>query len=184
MPLTRTTSPSRIVLHADARRPAHRAGAGSRRSIWAMTERPPAATTPTTVLVHLVLAAMFALFAWLQRNDLDPAVYDRPSVVDAALWFGFYLLIAALCVWSLLRRVPQWLLTVAAVACLLELATTAPGLWENLFGARDFTLTQARMSADDPRVELSREFGGALIALGGVAFLWRRERRRPPATSG
>lgn len=146
-----------------------------------MTARPPSAAAPATVVLHLVLAAMFALFAWLQRNDLDPAVYDKPSVVDAALWFGFYLLIAVLFVWSLLRRVPQWLLALAALACLLELATTAPGLWENLFGARAFTLTQGSMSADDPRVELTREFGGALIALAGVAVLWRRERRRQPA---
>lgn len=153
------------------------------RNLPAMTARPPSLTAATVVL-HLALAAMFALFAWLQRNDLDPAIYDRPSVVDAALWFAFYLLIAALFVWSLLRRVPQWLLAIAAIACLLELATTAPGLWENLFGGRDFTLTQASMSADDPRVELSREFGGALIALAGVAVLWRRERRRPPTTAG
>jgi hypothetical protein len=146
-----------------------------------MTARQPAIATPAIALVHFALAAMFALFAWLQRNDLDPAIYDRPSVVDAALWFAFYLLIAALFVWSLFRRVPKWLLVVAALACLVELATTAPGLWENLFGARDFTLTQASMSADDPRVELTREFGGALIALAGVAVLWRRERRRAPS---
>jgi hypothetical protein len=78
----------------------------------------------------------------------------------------------------------KWLLAVAALACLVELATTAPGLWENLFGARDFTLTQASMSADDPRVELTREFGGALIALAGVAVLWRRERRRAASAGG
>ena len=149
-----------------------------------MTARQQGIATPAIALVHLALAAMFALFAWLQRNDLDPAIYDRPSVVDAALWFAFYLLIAALFVWSLFRRVPQWLLAVAALACLVELATTAPGLWENLFGARDFTLTQASMSADDPRVELTREFGGALIALAGVAVRWRRERRRAASAGG
>jgi hypothetical protein len=149
-----------------------------------MTARQPAIATPAIALVHLALAAMFALFAWLQRNDLDPAIYDRPSVVDAALWFAFYLLLAALFVWSLFRRVPKWLLAVAALACLVELATTAPGLWENLFGARDFTLTQASMSADDPRVELTREFGGALIALAGVVVLWRRERRRAARATG
>jgi hypothetical protein len=149
-----------------------------------MTARQQGIATPAIALVHLALAAMFALFAWLQRNDLDPAIYDRPSVVDAALWFAFYLLLAALFVWSLFRRVPQWLLAVAALACLVELATTAPGLWENLFGARDFTLTQASMSADDPRVELTREFGGALIALAGVVVLWRRERRRAARATG
>ena len=133
--------------------------------------------SPAVVVLHLALAAMFATFAWLQRNDLDPAVYDRPSVLDAALWLGFYLLIAVMFVVSLGRRLPPWLLALSAVACVVEMATTAPGLWQNLFGERSFTMTQASMSAADPRVELTREFFGALIALGGVGLLWRQERR-------
>lgn len=146
-----------------------------------MPARPtqPPRPTASTILLHLALAAMFALFAWLQRNDLDPAVYDKPSVLDAALWLAFYLLIALLFVGSLLRRIPTWVLALAALACIVELATTAPGLVENLFGDRDFTMMQERMSAEDPRVELTREFGGAAIALAGVLLLWRRERRRP-----
>lgn len=146
-----------------------------------MPARPtqPPRPAASTILLHLALAAMFALFAWLQRNDLDPAVYDKPSVLDAALWLAFYLLIALLFVGSLLRRIPTWVLALAALACIVELATTAPGLVENLFGDRDFTMMQERMSAEDPRVELTREFGGAAIALAGVLLLWRRERRRP-----
>jgi hypothetical protein len=112
---------------------------------------------------------MFALFAWLQRNDLDPAIYDRPSVVDAALWFAFYLLIAALFVWSLFLRVPKWLLAAAALACLVELATTAPGLWENLFGARDFTLTFFSHTFSRSLLLLSEVAAGAdVLAAGGV----------------
>ena len=132
---------------------------------------------PATVVLDLCLAAMFGLFAWLQRNDLDPEIYDRPSVVDAALWFGFYLLIAALFVVVLFRPVPRWLLALAAVACLLEMATTAPGLYENLFGEQSFTMTQASMSSEDPRVELSREFFGALIALAALGVLAAQSRR-------
>jgi hypothetical protein len=139
---------------------------------------PVARPSPAVVALHLALAAMFATFAWLQRNDLDPAIYDRPSVVDAALWLGFYLLIAVMFVVSLFRRLPPWLLALAIVACVVEMATTAPGLWNNLFGDREFTMTQASMSAADPRVELTREFFGALIALAGVVVLLRRERRR------
>lgn len=145
---------------------------------FAMTASTPLRTSPVTVVVHLLLAAMFALFAWLQCNDLDPAIYDKPSALDAALWFGFYLLIAVLFVVSLMRRLPRWLLAVAALACLVEMATTGPGLYENVFGERSFTMTQASMSAEDPRVELSREFFGAVIALLAVGVLWRRERLR------
>ena len=143
-----------------------------------MTENAPSSLRPVTVVVHALLAAMFFLFAWLQQNDLDPAIYDKPSALDAALWLAFYAVIGALFVVSLFRRIPVWLLLLAAVACIAEMAATGPGLYENVFGGKDFTMTQASMSSEDPRVELTREFFGALIALAGVAVLWRRERTR------
>ena len=143
-----------------------------------MSERPSTASRAATAVVHLVLAAMFFAFAWLQKNDLDPAIYDKPSALDAALWLAFYAIVGALFVLSLFRRVPMWLLLLVAVACVAEMAATGPGLYENVFGDRAFTMTQASMSAEDPRVELTREFFGALIALAGVAVLWRREKKR------
>ncbi len=63
---------------------------------------------------------------------------------------------------------------------------SGPGLWENFSGEKDFTMTQTSMSAEDPRVELSREFFGALIALVATAFLWwqrRKSSRTVPATA-
>ncbi len=143
-----------------------------------MRDRPSTSSSAATKAVHLVLAAMFFLFAWLQKNDLDPAIYDTPSALDAALWLAFYAIIGALFVLSLFRRVPVWLLLLAAIACIVEMVTTGPGLYENVFGDKAFTMTQASMSAEDPRVELTREFFGALIALAGVAILWRREKKR------
>lgn len=137
-----------------------------------------ASRSPLVVVAHVALAAMFALFSALQVNDIDPAIYHDPSVLDAALWCAFYALIAVLFVASLFRRVPKWLLVLAALACLAEMVATGPGLWENVFGDKSFTMTQASMSAEDPRVELSREFFGAVIALVGVGILFRRERRR------
>ncbi len=134
--------------------------------------------------LNLLLAALFAVFAWVQRNDIDPAIYYHPSVIDAALWFAFYLLIAALFVGVSFRRVPNWLLIAGGIACLVEMALTGPGLYENLFGEKDFTMMQLSMSAEDPRVELSREFFGAVTALLGVAFVWWQNRRTPPVTRG
>lgn len=126
---------------------------------------------------NLFAAAIFVLFSWLQWNDLDPAVYDRPSLADAISWGLFYALIAALFVVALFRPLPRWVLIVAAVFCLLEMGRTAPGLWENLTGEQPFTMTQASMSAQDPRVERSREFFGALIALAGVGVVGWETRR-------
>ncbi len=121
---------------------------------------------------NFALAILFLVFAWLQRNDLDPTTYHEPSTLDTALWLLFYLLIAALLVVVNFRRIPRWLLAIALLACLVEMARTGPGLYENLFGDRAFNLTQSGMSAEDPRVELSREFFGAVIALLGLGWVF------------
>ena len=129
----------------------------------------------------VIALLLFGTFAWVQYNDIDPEIYDRPSVIDAATWLIFYAFIALLFAVTLFRVVPKWLLVVAVVCCLIQLGRTAPGMWENLTGDAPFTLTQSSMSSGDPRVELSREFLGALLALGGVVALGiggrvRRER--------
>ena len=128
--------------------------------------------------VNIVLALIFGVFAWFQRNDIDPAIYYKPSGLDATLWFLFYSLIAVLFVVAIFARIPNWLLIVSMVFCLIEMIVTGPGLVQNLFGEKDFSMTQVSMSAEDPRVELSREFFGALIALAAVVFLFLRERKR------
>ena len=56
------------------------------------------------------------------------------------------------------------------------MARTGPGLYENLFGKESFSMTQTSMTAEDPRVELSREFFGALIALAGVVWVGLQHR--------
>ena len=121
---------------------------------------------------------LFLLFAWFQRNDIDPAIYFKPSGIDATLWFVFYLLIAAVFGIAIFRKVPAWLLGIAVLGCLVEMGLSGPGLWENLFGEKEFTMMQESMSAEDPRVELSREFFGALIALVAVSVLWWRQCRQ------
>lgn len=123
-------------------------------------------------ILNVVLFLLFALFSWVQYNDIDPEVYDRPSSIDAATWLLFYALVSALFLITVFKAPPRWILALAILACLVELGRTAPGIWENFFGEQPFTLTQQSMSAEDPRVELSREFFGALITLGAVVLLW------------
>ena len=123
-------------------------------------------------IVNGFAAALFFVFAALQINDyLDSEIYHNPSKLDAALWFLFYLFIGVLALVVIFRKIPLWILILAALACLIEMAMTGPGLYQNLTGDKPFTMTQASMTADDPRVELSREFFGALIALAGVAWI-------------
>lgn len=139
---------------------------------------------PFLIVAYLIAAVLFGLFAWFQRNDIDPAVYYKPSGLDATLWFLFYTLIAVLFVVALFKRIPIWLLALAAIACFIEMGLSGPGLFQNLFGGEDFTMTQVSMSAEDPRVELSREFFGALIALAGVAALGWGEKKRNVKSDG
>ena len=133
--------------------------------------------SPLFAVGHFIITVLFAVFAWLQVNDIDPAVYHKPSSLDAMLWFSFYLLIAALFVVSVFRKVPPWILIVSLVACVTEMIMTGPGFIENLFGDDDFTMTQVSMSAENPRVELTREFFGALIAFSAVLYLLLMQRK-------
>ena len=115
---------------------------------------------------------LFALFAWVQYNDIDPEIYDHPSSLDAAGWLLFYGFVAVLFLLLLFKAFPRWLLLIALVAGFIQIGRTLPGTWENFFGDRPFTMTQNSMSAADPRVELTREFFGGLIALAGIVVLW------------
>lgn len=122
------------------------------------------------LIVNLLLAAMFAYFSWLQRDDFDTDIYYHASMLDAILWLAFYLLAAVLLVWVSFRAVPRWLFTMASIACVVAMALTVSGIYENLTGSLDFNMTRASMTPGDPRVELSREFLGALITLAAVSF--------------
>lgn len=131
--------------------------------------------------VSAALAIMFAVFSYLQLNDTDPAIYDRPSVLDAWSWAVFYGLIAVLFLVSIFRSVPRSFLFIAALFCLWEMARTVPGLYENLFKTESFKMAGAAMAASHPEVERTREFFGALIALAGVGFLQWQARQRDRA---
>lgn len=137
-------------------------------------------------ILNVLACLLFGVFSYVQRNDIDPDKYYHPSSLDAALWLCFYAFIAVLFLVLIFRPVPKWIFLLAALTCLIELGRSAPGLWENLFGDRSFTMLGTSMSGNDPRVELSREFFGAFLALAGVVLLWweRRKFARPPATSG
>lgn len=131
--------------------------------------------------INFLLAALFAVFAWFQRNDIDPTIYSKPSfnnpTIDSALWLIFYLIIAIGFVVVSFRKLPKWYFIVAIVACFFEMAMSGPGLWANIFSEESFNMAQTSMSAKDPRVELTREFFGALLALVAVSFQFWQSRR-------
>ena len=131
--------------------------------------------------INLVLAGLFFVFAWFQRNDIDPEIYSSPSfgnpTLDSALWFLFYAVIGLVFLLLIKKHVPVWYFIIAIIACLTEMYLSGPGLWENIFGEQSFTMTGESMSGTDPRVELTREFFGAVIALAGVTFQWWQNKK-------
>lgn len=131
---------------------------------------------PLLKILNVAGFALFAVFAYFQHNDIDPAIYYHPSMLDAWLWLAFYALVAFLFLGLVMgKRPPRWLLVVAALWCLVEMVRTGPGVYANLFKSEEFTMTGEKMSAARPEVELTREFFGSLIALAGVGFLaWQR----------
>jgi hypothetical protein len=132
-------------------------------------------------ILHLVAAIIFGLFAYFQINDIDPEIYDHPSVVDAALWCGFYAFVAFLFLLRFLgKRVSLPMIIIAILSCSAQLGRTASGIYRNLFVNEHFTLTGSQMSAIQPEVELSREFIGALIVLISLILLILAQKKWRP----
>ena len=127
----------------------------------------------TTNFVGLLL---FSVFAWLQHDDDNPAIYANVNLMDVWLWIAFYGLVALLFGLAIWRWFPWPLYFIAAFFCAYELSTTLPGLVANMASGH-FTMTKVSMSPIHSEVELTREFFGALIALGGVYFLWWQRRK-------
>ena len=123
------------------------------------------------------MALLFFLFAGFQLNDVDPEVYHNPSKMDAAIWLLFYFFIGVMLIAVIFRKIPGWILLIGVIACVVQMAISGPGLYQNLFGSESFNMTQSSMSAKDPRVELSREFLGAVIAMLGVVWIWWQRRK-------
>jgi len=131
----------------------------------------------TVRIIDLILAMLFFAFAWFQRNDIDPQIYHNPSSIDALLWLIFYLIIGVMLLIVGWRKIPLWILIISMLACVVQMVLSGPGLVENLIGDQNFTITGESMTAEDPRVELSREFFGALIALLVVIWISLQHRK-------
>jgi hypothetical protein len=82
-------------------------------------------------------------------------------------------LLFGLALWNKYHRM---LLLAGAFFCGYWLATTAPGLWDYLTNQEGYTILQG-MSDERPYIELSREFGGALVGMGALFFLWRQDKK-------
>lgn len=122
-------------------------------------------------IINIIATLIFAAFAWLQYNDDNPDIYVEPSIIDAGSWILFYSLVAVGFLAAAFRKYPKWLYVIAGAFALYYMATTAPGLIDNIQGDH-FEMTKGAMNPEHPQVETTREFLGALIAFLSLSFLW------------
>ncbi|MEM9480112.1 MAG: transmembrane 220 family protein [Verrucomicrobiota bacterium] len=133
--------------------------------------------SPPTVcrVVNIACLLLFVVFAWLQREDDNPIIYENPSMLDVWVWIAFYALVAIAFGLAAAGLFPLPLYGVIAVFCLYQMVVTGPGVWTNLTGDQGFEVTKTSMAPTRAHVEQSREFFGAVIALAAVGFLfWQR----------
>lgn len=111
--------------------------------------------------LHLLISAIFVLFAYWQLND--------PDWIKWVMMYGFVALVAG---WNAFSQPARWLPLAGLGIAFIWLATLLPDFWNWLqSGAPTIT---GQMKAESPHVELTREFLGLLIvvlALG--AYAWR-----------
>jgi Transmembrane family 220, helix len=104
-------------------------------------------------MVRWILALIAALFAGLQYNDPDPVV-----------WVGLYGSVAlALGLAALGRPLPALAWCVVGSGLVLA-AISLPGLGQYLANSDGVTVSDA-MSNRYPYIELTRELGGAAVAI-------------------
>lgn len=101
---------------------------------------------------HLIVAALFALFAYWQLNDPD-----WPQ------WVVMYGWVSVTAVVFALGKLPKWLPWIGIAVAGIWLATLLPDFM-NWLRMGSPTIT-GQMKAESPHVELTREFFGLAICL-------------------
>lgn len=115
---------------------------------------------------HIIIAAVFALFALVQLNDQDSLLW--------VLMYGYVAVVAAL---AARGRHPRLLIGLGLLVALGWFATLLPAFIDWLrMGAPTIV---GSMKAETPYVELTREFLGLLLCLGALGgYLWLAYRVR------
>ncbi len=115
-------------------------------------------------ILNLTLCVLFILFGAVQYNDPDPLG-----------WMVLYFFVAAMFGMAAFGKYYHPGLIVGLVVCTLWMATLVPDFVEWIkIGTPNIA---EHMKAETPYVELTREFFGLLICLGGLTFIWFRSRR-------
>ncbi len=115
-------------------------------------------------ILNAALTLIFLLFALVQLNDPDPAI-----------WFSIYLLTAVLCAVSIFREIPLALLYGFGLVMLFYASIHLEFAIEWLM-SEDKSELFGEMQEDKYYLEGTREFLGLLIALTTLVFLIKQQK--------
>jgi len=118
----------------------------------------------TKKVINIVLFVVFLLFALMQLND-----------PDGWLWFGIYLLVSILCLYSNFRTISKPLL-VLVIAALVISAIFHFSLFLKFLQTENKEEIFGEMVYLKPYLEGSREFLGLLLAALAVGYQLKRKR--------
>ncbi len=125
-----------------------------------------------SLLINVLLALIFILFAIVQLNDPDPFV-----------WFTLYLLVALFSLISIFREVPRPLLYGFGLVLLFYAAMHLEFAIEWIMSENKGELF-GEMQEEKQYLEGTREFLGLLIALAALAYLIQQQKTHSRVENG
>lgn len=116
-------------------------------------------------VIALLIAALFVLSAALQLNDPDPL-----------LWFVVYSVVAILWGMAAFGRFYRPLTVVLLLLLTVWMLTFVPDFVEWIRMGMPTLI--GSMEAEEPHIELVREFGGLFLAVAALVYLLRVGRQK------
>ena len=115
-------------------------------------------------ITNIILGILFFLFAIVQYNDPDPW-----------LWIGLYSLVAIISLLAARGQYISWLILGGLAICLIWLFMLLPD-FVNWIKEGMPSITGS-MKAEEPHIELTREFLGLVICMAALIFHWVKSRK-------
>jgi len=115
-------------------------------------------------VLNIVLCILMILFAYFQMNDPDP--YG---------WIFIYLCTAGICGFAAFGKYYQPFITTALVISLLWAVGLIPDFYQWIVNGADSIV--GSMKAEEPHIELTREFLGLMIISATLYFQYRQGKK-------
>lgn len=116
-------------------------------------------------IITITLALLFALFAYFQLNDPDPA-----------LWVAIYSYVAIIGFLVFAKKYYKWAILLGLAICGAGMLYLLPSVYDWLTNHSEVSLLYG-MAPDKSYIEESRECGGLCIAFLGLLYFYFRTKK-------